>query len=858
MSEDKNSSFLSSLISSDHDIYSGVKQNFALCEQSFFKTNEVEIDNLEEFIKNIEKTVTPIIILEDLNKSSLRQTLRAFLFAQVEYVGQIDPRMVVDKLSKLFPSISNNPSMLSIFTDEVNNFKNIKKPQQELRNRKILTQLNSLGGDLKALCSEIHEDYESKKNTWVLQKQGFRFSKTGRVTPEKVEDTKKTEPYHKENQKKILDVIDKFKLSNHHSQLFSTPSVKEIFPLDSDIGEKCAKGRIKEIFSSLTNERLLKSQKEYLQLLQEELHKRDNEINLLNIGKKDLPCILSPQGYMKEHSSLCEKYKIEQKVEEKIKETLKYSPHLVGQLLEDNKNSPWYQNIIAKYTCKYSNDIYQNDDELWNAAELAIAGATIIGAIAAAPAIGLVSAGAGLYTLGALAIGTEGYIAVSRINEANKTETGVLSGQVTNQSSLSFQISEQERAEYNKKWAVFDTAMTIIGAGPITKTSRLAKAIPSPKIKKSKQQVSKINEAKDIRKPLDEKLNQYIILAKDLRKDGVHDIEVSQEKNNLIMRSYGDILREQGVHTELYESNQFWGFYNLRIISTEKGAPSEFKLYQKAAKKFGANQLTISIIDNIDSQSLGFFIPNTKRVELGYEILSQDIPSQAFETPRHELRHLLNLNRRQSGENNLFDGSFTAAKNKTLYDNRPLGQYEDYMSIDELYTIPSDLWQMSKGKNNSKIENMKGISNKLRLLKKISNNAVHLSNDFLKALEKNPKVTVESEGGYSILNEQGHSYIIHISDKKKKELIGFSDNLTNHPSAGLMRNEMKKRLTDLKLFAKIQNTKVKRIIELISNKLDNERIGVQYQTEEEFTLELRAEFRNLGQNTRWLYSKDKP
>jgi hypothetical protein len=910
---DQQDGFLNLITSSDRYIYSGVKQNFALCDQKLSNIEEVEIDNLDEFTKNIEKEVAPITILEDLNKSALRQTLRALLFAQIEYSGEIDPKMVEGKTSQSFPSISKNPSMLSILKEEIENFKNIMKPQPKLLNRKIVTQMNSFGTELKTICSKIHEDYESKKNTETLQKQGFHFSKTGRVTPQKVEDKSKTDPYHKENQKKILDVIDKFKLSNHHSQLFSTPSVKEIFSLDSNIGEKCAKGRIKEVFSPITPESLLKSQKEYLKLLQEELHKRDNEVYLVNEGKKDLPCILSPQSYTKGQSTICKKLKVAQQVEEKIKETLKYRPHLIGQLLEDNKDSPWYQNIVAKYTCKYSNEIYQNNDELWNATELAIAGATIIGAIAAAPAIGLVSAGAGLYTLGAIAIGTEGYIAVSRINDANKTQEGIQSGRITNKTTTHFQISEQERADSNKKWAAFDAGMVILGSASIAKGRKVTKIIKAYK--------KTILPPEVIENELF--LNDVVMRMQKMKDDNLQlsDFPRLLEDNNEVIKNYAELLYKRGVRSEIYESDRFPGFYNLKILSVDKNAPKTFKLYVKAAERFDAKELTISIVDNINEGSSGFFNRISQRVDLGYLTLTKSLSNQINTTPNHELRHLLNLKRSRDGDNNIFDGHFNPADGKNLYDERPKGLYSGYMSADELYTFASDLWEVSKGGAYAINKNGEQIFDQLSTLKQISDNTTHLSDDFLIALDQNPKVTADFLGTYSILNKEGHSYSIVISNKKMKEikelasiqptsylklkntvlkesklnLLDTNEKLIDHYNKlehksfstkltstekkelsvidqiisgekeqvlvrknSLMKGEMKSRLTDLKSFATIQNAHVRSIQKLINKRLKDVKDRAPKQTDVEFSKELQAELRNLGQNTRWLYKKDKP
>jgi hypothetical protein len=849
--ENSDGGFFKGMVSSDRDIFSGVRQNFALCEQENLKTNEVEINNLEEFTKNIEKEVAPLTILEDLNKSSLRQTLRALLFAQVEYTGKIDQRMLTEKISKNYPSIANNPAMLSIFREEVKKFKKMKGTNQKLLNKKIRTQMNLLGKDLRLLCGEIYKDYQSIKNTERVQKQGFHFSKTGTVTPIKVEDTKKTSPYHKESQRKITDIINKFKLNNHHSQLFSTPTIKEIFPLNSDMGKTCAK-KNKVVFPHLTDSGVHKAQREYLNLLQEELQKRDNEISLVNKGRENKPCILSPQSYTKEHSTMCEKVKTAQKIEEKIKETLKYRPHLVGQLLEENKDSPWYQNIIAKYTCKYSNEIYVNDDEMWNAAELAIAGATIIGAIAAAPAIGLVSAGAGLYTLGAIAIGTEGYLALNRINDANKTEQGIHSGQITNQSNVSFQITEQERANLNKKWAVFDgvimgTGLGVLG-GHLTKVRKLTRITPSTKI-------GTIPLTEDELLSLHGEVYFKLKLIKEMQgttDQMAYKIAEAMEKNNQLMLHYSQILKMKGVKTEIYESEKFSGFFNLRILSTSKDSPKPFRLYTAAAEKFSARELTFSVIDNVSRNSEGFFLPITKRVELGYGTIAKALKGEINATATHEFRHLMNLNRSQDATNNFFDGSFKSAEGKTLYNQRTQGVYEDFMSVDELYTFASDLWQNSKGGVKYLKTNIDEIFQGLTYLKQISDNSIHLSSDFLKTLEKTPDIKANFDGTYSIINNEGHTYSIRISNKKMKEIKKQQP----EQKEVLIRAEMKKRLIELKDFATFQNADVRGIQDILNKRINDVKNGSQKQTDLEFSKDLQTELKSLGQNTRWLYKKD--
>jgi hypothetical protein len=937
-SANENSSLLTSLTSSDRDIYAGVKQNFAVCEQTHFKSNEVEINNLADFTKNIEKEVAPITILEDLNKSALKQTLRALLFAQLEYTGKVNSMMALDKVSKDYPSISKNPGMLSIFQTEISNFKKISIPEQKSLNKKIINQMTKFSRDLKSLCSEIRKDYESREKTDELQKQGFHYSKNDRVTPILVEDTKKTDIYHEENQQKVLNIIDKFKLNNHHSQLFATSSMKENFKLNSDMGEQCAKGIIKNIFNPPTPGTLLDSQREYLYLLKNELKKRDSEVHLVNKGKKDQPCDFSLLTVRYSGTSACEKVKTKVLVEKKIKETLKYRPHLIGQLLEDNKDSPWYQSIIAKYTCKYSNEIYHNSDELWNAAELAIAGVTIIGAIAAAPAIGLVTAGAGLYTLGALAIGTEGYITINRINDASETRRGIQSGLINNQVRANYQISEKERADSNENWAYFDAAMIGTGTGSIAglvvrknkdniigsvlaikKRGLINKLEEVPKVKIKKEYTDTLSEDLDHW----DKLKHTIKDLRLLKANNVLRSKYAKRQNNEIIQDLATLLEKKGVRTEIYSSN---GFSNLRFLSTEKHAPRELKLYLKALKKFDGNELTYSIFDNIDGGTLGFFVEESKRVEIGQDAMTSILWNGVSQTPRHELRHLLNLKRSRDGENNLFDGSFHAAKGKTLYDDRPLGHYKKYMSVDELYTFADDLWQMSKG-SYIKGDNFNQIYSDLKTLSQISGNTTHLADDFLKALNKNQNVTANSDGTFSILNQQGHTYKVIISNTKMLEISALSktqdsldvlnaekmltkselkhldseQKITDHynlltsksisstlspieknqlktlhdlksesmkqiSTSGkiilkkekLIRREIKERLINLMNFSGNQNIQVQKILKVYNKRIDDVEDGVATQTDLEFTKKLQTELKNLGQNTRWLYSKGKP
>ncbi len=52
----------------------------------------------------------------------------------------------------------------------------------------------------------------------------------------------------------------------------------------------------------------------------------------------------------------------------------------------------------------------------------------------------------------------------------------------------------------------------------------------------------------------------------ELKTKGLLRSESSLQKNNKIIQEYSELLKNKGVHTEMYESDSLPGFFNLKIV----------------------------------------------------------------------------------------------------------------------------------------------------------------------------------------------------------------------------------------------------------------------------------------------------
>ena len=781
--KEENQSFLSGLTSSQRTTYSGVKQNFALCDQQLSNIYPVDANELGLTVEEIQSKVAPITIFSDLTADSLTNTLRALLYAQVNYLRPIDKKQLLEELSRSHPEINKNEQMQTIFRNEVTRFTDLqeKKVISKANPNEIRNDLNLSAKILNKECQFIREQYLKDEHSDILQKTSYTFSKTGTIYPGKIEDPKKAEPYFAKLQYNLNKSISKFKRDNRHFQLLVSPSLKKRYNFNISTARNCAKGITKNILEPIPmkSQRIIQSaQSEYLGLLKRELTNRNREIALVNNFNGDNENI--------------------EMVNMALKQNLKYRPHLFGNLLEKNSAAPNYQNIIAKYICKYTTEIYNNEDEFWSATELALAGATIVGAVAVAfiPGVGIAISGTLLATMGTAAIGasvvvTEVYIAQSRISDSNNTQDGLNSAALLNNLSVEYQTKEQERIINNRNWAYFDTAMALTGTTALLKTTKYGKKFQQI-IENQKSEI-KTSPAKNSPEEKNTLLRDAIVqqkkefeefypLFEDAKKKGLLDNNFTlQTKNNEFMKAYQQILENMGVKTQLLISDKYPGYMNIEIISAQVESPKMFRLALKAKDKFDGNKIKISIIDNININSAGSFMASTRNVDIGYDSLLEDVFKGSNNlTPKHELRHLLNNKKQREGYDEFFSIKFNGSNEMNLYGDTTRNlPYGNFMLVDELYTHGSDLWEMAKkGKKNLKTH-IDEFKIRLSLLKDLSNNTQKMGTHLLENFKK-LKITQISNNRIHILDQEKRSIELNLSDSSLKKIEDSANTIPSH------------------------------------------------------------------------------
>ena len=458
--QEKNNTFFANLFASDRDIIAGIKDYYAQCDQKTDNIADYRIEDLTGSMDDIEGFVNGQEILNFTNRANLRGVLQALFVTEIGYQGKINEEealnLVCDRRVRGRRSrgarrcISSNAELHSLIRREIDSFKLVQSTTPEENMSRTVQSLKHFAGQLNNVCESARHEY-----TENLESMCSRRPRGGRCARHSEHARKVWAETQNEMQQMVSNFdpsMKRFFVTNHFRQ--------EIFSFNEDIAQKCALGRISEVFNSnISSEDIEQSVQQFRELMHDELasiHERQRAIEQQDSGK----------------------------IYQEIKNVLKYRPYLMGSYLENFHNDSQDLENVAKYICKASLEIYAAD-KFWNIAEVGIGAATLATAAAATliPGVGpFLSTGvmAKLTTAASFGVaGAEVSLAGSRIIDSSSTLQGVTVGRAQWGLSDERQQSEIERAQSQRNWAVFDSIASIVGLTGSIKGARAVARVQS-------------------------------------------------------------------------------------------------------------------------------------------------------------------------------------------------------------------------------------------------------------------------------------------------------------------------------------------------------------------------------------------
>lgn len=118
-----------------------------------------------------------------------------------------------------------------------------------------------------------------------------------------------------------------------------------------------------------------------------------------------------------------------------------------------------------------------------------------------------------------------------------------------------------------------------------------------------------------------------------------------------------------------------------------------FNFYKRVHSRFGLKHVTLSLKENAENMSRGFYSPSEARMEIGPGQAMRLLDDYINTTGKHETRHAIFNSHRSKGIASIFDTQFIASDAKLLNQQR---YYDQYMSAEELYTFSTDLQTLAQ------------------------------------------------------------------------------------------------------------------------------------------------------------------
>jgi hypothetical protein len=241
--------------------------------------------------------------------------------------------------------------------------------------------------------------------------------------------------------------------------------------------------------------------------------------------------------------------------------------------------------------------------------------------------------------------------------------------------------------------------------------------------------------------------------------------------------------RREGIPSQLLKGEDGALILKLDFQAAPSNAKA-YEFYRRIKNKFGLNEVTLSLKDNAENGSAGFFMPSVKRIDMGPQQGFSMLEDYFNSVSKHESRHSMFANKRITGDDSIFHVQFHASQNGNLLNTEKV--YDSFMSSEELYTFSTDLQSLGQALNRNDFTNINGTK---QLLEQITE-----SNQMFRIVSQSTKsVTQEMLGALDEISKQemigNHMGIIKRNDGSLN--LSFTDKLGRQTQVVLVNPQEK-------------------------------------------------------------------
>lgn len=219
-------------------------------------------------------------------------------------------------------------------------------------------------------------------------------------------------------------------------------------------------------------------------------------------------------------------------------------------------------------------------------------------------------------------------------------------------------------------------------------------------IKEKREVFEKLDKIEDEMKNLKMKRNALKgKVEKNVSKEG--GVKLSKDEKNFIGLDNEMLKLNNEAMDIIQESLAKKGIPTIRVdnrvvLDLSKPNPNmSVDFYKRIKERFGANEITLSMYDNVDIGSLGFKRGN--RVELGMGQFKKFMDDTLETTGKHEGRHMMFEKMRSNGRESVYHQTFESSS-KNLNEGYA---YKKYMSAEEIYTQSNDIGEFTRNMRRS-------------------------------------------------------------------------------------------------------------------------------------------------------------
>ena len=241
--------------------------------------------------------------------------------------------------------------------------------------------------------------------------------------------------------------------------------------------------------------------------------------------------------------------------------------------------------------------------------------------------------------------------------------------------------------------------------------------------------------------------------------------------NDRYIDSMQKLYTESGIPAIVIKSNN-GNVLELDFKVPVKNKPHE--LYRQVQKRFGLQNVTLSLKENVEFGALGFFSPSKGRMEIGPNQAVSMLDNYINSTGRHESRHAMfyamrNFASENRGKGSIFHTSFHKSQDGVFLND--FKTYDSYMSSEELYTFSTDLQTYAKIWKGERLTDanlrsslLDQIKSKGDMLTKVAQTNKNMSEEMILSI----KQLIEEKRAPQITKNSNNTYSLSFYDRSKR------------------------------------------------------------------------------------------